>query len=40
MKIGNYQQGSQTTAIATVLRGAGGFGKTTLALALRLFSLP
>jgi len=28
------QQGSQTTAIATALRGAGGFGKTTLALAL------
>jgi len=26
------QQGSQTTAIATALRGVGGFGKTTLAL--------
>jgi hypothetical protein len=28
------QDGSQTTAITTALRGAGGFGKTTLALAL------
>ncbi|HLZ63059.1 MAG TPA: NB-ARC domain-containing protein, partial [Ktedonosporobacter sp.] len=28
------QEGSQTTAITTALRGAGGFGKTTLALAL------
>src|SRR3989440_6367735 len=27
-------EGSQTTAITTALRGAGGFGKTTLALAL------
>ncbi len=29
-----HQRGSQTTAITTALRGAGGFGKTTLALAL------
>jgi hypothetical protein len=28
------QQGQPTTAITTALRGAGGFGKTTLALAL------